>query len=62
MARLLEKLPPQRALIGIQPHSLDLGETPTPAVAATIPAACQAVLTLLESWRNQSTATEGVSP
>jgi len=59
MARLLEQLPPQRALIGVQPHALDLGETPTPAVAAAIPAACQAVLTLLECWRDQSTVTEG---
>lgn len=58
MARLLEELPPQRALIGIQPHSLELGEAPTPSVAAAIPAACQAVLTLLESWRDESTVTE----
>lgn len=58
MARLLDELPPQRALIGIQPHSLELGEAPTPSVAAAIPAVCQVVLALLEIWRNLPTVTE----
>lgn len=55
MARLLDELPLQRALIGIQPQSLDLGEAPTSAVAAAIPAACQAVFSLLEGWRDEQT-------
>ncbi len=58
MTRLLDELPSQRALIGIQPHSLELGEAPTSAVAAAVPAACQAVLALLESWLDESTVTE----
>lgn len=53
MARLLGELPPQRALIGIQPQSLAWGDAPTPAVAAAIPAACQAVSALLEHWRDE---------
>ena len=50
IARLTDRLPPERALVGIQPHDFDWGETPSPAVAAAIPTACREVLTLLETW------------
>jgi hydrogenase maturation protease len=50
IARLTDRLPGARALVGIQPEELDWGETPSPAVAAAIPVACQHVLDLLETW------------
>jgi hydrogenase maturation protease len=50
IARLTDRLPGERALVGIQPHDLDWGESPSPAVSAAIPVACQHVLDLLETW------------
>jgi hydrogenase maturation protease len=50
IACLTDRLPDERALIGIQPHDLDWGETPSPAVCAAIPIACRHVLALLETW------------
>jgi hydrogenase maturation protease len=51
IARLTERLPGERALVGIQPQDLDWGESPSPAVSAAIPVACQHVLDLLETWQ-----------
>jgi hydrogenase maturation protease len=50
MARLRQRLPERRALVGIQPEKLDWGDDPTPAVAAAIPRAAQMVLDLLAEW------------
>lgn len=50
MARLVGRLPARRALLGIQPASLDWGDHPTPAVARAIPQAAQEVVHLLEQW------------
>lgn len=50
ISRLAERLPQRRALIGIQPESMDWGEQPTQKVAAAIPAACQQTINLIESW------------
>jgi len=52
-ASLAGKAPPRRALIGIQPGSTGWGLEPTPVVAAAIPVACKAVLTLLERWNHE---------
>ena len=54
MARLTGDLPSQRALVAVQPASLDWGTRPTAAVAAAIPRAGQAVLDLLRRWRDTS--------
>lgn len=51
IATLAEELPPQRALIGIQPAVIDWGEAPTAQVQAAIPRACQQVLSLIETWQ-----------
>ena len=51
IARLAEHLPQKRALIGIQPHDIDWGELPSPAVAAAIPQACSHALQLVEAWQ-----------
>ena len=48
--RLTERLPQRRALVGIQPEILDWGETPTTAVAAAIPVACQHVVDVIHRW------------
>ena len=51
IARLADHLPQKRALIGIQPHDIDWGEQPSPAVAAAIPHACNQALQLVEAWQ-----------
>lgn len=50
IARLTDRLPRARALVGIQPQDLTWGEAPSPEVAAAIPVACRHVLDLLERW------------
>lgn len=51
IARLADRLPERRALVGIQPEVVDWGESPTEAVNAAIPAACGEVTQLIEAWR-----------
>jgi hydrogenase maturation protease len=51
IALLSGQLPQQRALIGIQPHSTDWGETPSPPVAGAIRLACDQALRLVAEWR-----------
>ncbi len=51
IARLTDTLPARRALIGIQPESMDWGETPSQAVARAIPEAAGWVLGLVHEWR-----------
>jgi len=50
ISRLSGHLPQRRALIGIQPKSLDWGDNPTHEVAAAIPVACRHALAQLKSW------------
>ena len=50
IARLTDRLPQKRALIGIQPDSVDWGERPTPLVEAAIPQACQQAIDIIEQW------------
>ena len=50
IALLSGQLPQQRALIGIQPHSIAWGETPSPPVASAIRLACDQALQLVEEW------------
>jgi hydrogenase maturation protease len=50
VAALAGRLPPQRALVGIQPQSMDWGMQPTEPVAAALPGACRAVEQLIEAW------------
>ena len=49
--RLRGDLPPNRALIGIEPADMDWGTEPTPAVAEAIPAAAAAARQLVARWR-----------
>jgi hydrogenase maturation protease len=50
IAMLAGHWPERRALVAIQPQAVDWGETPTPAVAAAIPQAAQAVRDLISGW------------
>ncbi|WP_026604210.1 HyaD/HybD family hydrogenase maturation endopeptidase [Methylomonas sp. 11b] len=50
IALLSDRLPAKRALIGIQPASLELGTEPTPAIEMAIPKACRITVELLEKW------------
>ena len=51
IATLAEQLPPQRALIGIQPQIIDWGDAPSAQVQAAIPHACAQVVSLIKAWQ-----------
>ena len=55
IARLSDTLPPQRALIGIQPAHIGWGEAPSAPVAAAIPVAARQALELLRRWASHAT-------
>ncbi len=62
MARLAERLPARRVLIGIEPAAMDWGLEPTPAVAAALPEAVALARDYIERWRPAvpSPASQGV--
>lgn len=49
--RLREAVPEHRALVGIQPADLTVGENLTPDVAHAVPAAAQAIMALIDNWK-----------
>lgn len=49
--RLRGAVPEKRALVGIQPERLTVGEAMTPAVAAAVPSAVEAVFALISAWQ-----------
>lgn len=51
IATLAGRLPEHRALVAIQPESMDWSESPTDRVARAIPAACGRALELIDRWR-----------
>jgi hydrogenase maturation protease len=51
VAQLTDRLPPQRALIGIQPEVLDWGEFPSAAVELALPLACSRARELIRGWQ-----------
>lgn len=51
IARLQNRLPARRALLGIQPLELGWGETPSTLLANAIPEACAQVIDLLYKWQ-----------
>ena len=50
IALLAGRLPQRRALVGIQPQSLDWGNQPTESVSQAIPEACRQVNALIDRW------------
>jgi hydrogenase maturation protease len=53
MARLTERLPPRRALVAIQPETIDWGEQPSVAVSQAIPTAVEQIIKLMERWSDK---------
>ena len=51
ISRLSGTFPVHRALIGVEPKSLDWGEAPSPEVAPTIPVVATMALELARRWR-----------
>ena len=51
IAMLNGNLPAKRALIGIQPDTIEWGEHPTESVRNAIPRACQKVRDLMQRWQ-----------
>lgn len=49
--RLQGRLPARRAIVGIEPASIEWGMTPTPRVAASLETAAQRVRELLAQWQ-----------
>ncbi len=43
--------PEKRAMLAIQPQTIDWGEQPTPAVAAAIPPVCAAIIEQIREWQ-----------
>ena len=52
IAMLAGHWPEHRAMVAIQPQVVDWGEVPTPAVAAAIPPAADAVRDLIRRWNH----------
>lgn len=50
IARLSDHYPEKRALVGIEPGSLDWGEKPSDPVAKAIPSAVRMVIDLIDRW------------
>ena len=44
------RLPARLAIVAIQPFCADWGEELTPAVAATVPKACETVMEIARKW------------
>ena len=54
IATLLNRLPANRALLGIQPAEFGWGETTSAAVSGVIPEAASQVVALLYKWQQQT--------
>ena len=52
IALLAGHWPEKRAMLAIQPQTIDWGEQPTPAVAAAIPPVCAAIVNQIREWRH----------
>ena len=50
IALLSDRLPSRRALIGVQPGTIDWGTEPTPAVKKAIPTVCNLTMELIKKW------------
>jgi hydrogenase maturation protease len=52
IALLAGHWPEKRAMLAIQPQTIDWGEQPTPAVASAIPPACAAIVEQIREWQH----------
>jgi len=53
-AQLCGRVPGRRALVAVQPGSTEWGLSPTAPILSALPAACSAVLSLIEDWNDAS--------
>ena len=60
--RLQGRLPERRALVGIEPVSMDWGTEPTPRVAAALEDAAARVRALIAAWRPDGSPSPQASP
>ena len=51
IVRLADRLPKNRALIGVQPKNLGWGEAPSEELQAAIPDVCKKALHLIQEWQ-----------
>jgi hydrogenase maturation protease len=58
MARLAERLPARRVLIGIEPAEMDWGLEPSPAVAAVLPEVVELARGYVERWRPNAASSQ----
>ncbi len=56
IARITDHLPVNRALIGIQPETMDWGMQPTQVVHRALPIAVNQAVKLIETWNNETLA------
>lgn len=52
ISRLAGTFPQRRALIGVEPKSVDWGEDPSPEVAPAVPQVAAMALALVQRWRH----------
>lgn len=62
MARLAERLPARRVLIGIEPVEVDWGLEPTRPVAANLPACVELARRYIDQWRSDAGAPAAAQP
>lgn len=58
IARLSDHYPLNRALIGIEPDTIEWGEAPSAMVAPAIKVAAEQVISLIEQWSDLSVKTD----
>ncbi|MEG3640838.1 HyaD/HybD family hydrogenase maturation endopeptidase [Magnetococcus sp. PR-3] len=58
MARLAGSLPQDRALVAVEPHTIEMGEGLTPAVEAAMPQILREVCQLLDQWHGEGHLTK----
>lgn len=56
ITRLTDNLPKRRALIGIQPETIDWGDSLTESVQQAVPVAMEYVVDLLQQWQPKEQA------
>jgi hydrogenase maturation protease len=62
MARLAGDWPARRCLVAVRPEKLDWGEVLTPAVAAALPAMCDAAARQIADWRRRASNPVDAAP
>lgn len=53
ICKLQDHYPDKRALVGVEPESIDWGEEPSPPVALAVPIAAEKVMQLIAQWDAQ---------